>query len=147
MNTYQQRRNIDFHIPKRGTRLAGMLVDFLVLIIANIIAFKFWGVKQEDGSYRITGQPAFLLFLFMFSYLVLPEIITGRTLGKWLAGLKVLSIDGTDASPKQVIIRHLCDIVDWTPGFFIVFFIVTSNNKNRQRVGDMAAKTVVIQEK
>jgi uncharacterized RDD family membrane protein YckC len=145
MNTIQLTTK-EFNIPNRRTRLAALTVDFLIVVILTIIAFKLWGVQTENGSYQITGLPALLLFSVIFFYFFIPETIAGKTLGKHLAGIKVISQDGDSASPKQIFLRHLVDIVEWLPGFFIVYLIVISSNKHRLRIGDMVAKTIVIQE-
>ena len=78
--------------------------------------------------------------LFLFSWL---EGKWGVTPGKWAAGIQVL---GTDLQPcgfLRGLVRNLLKAVD---GFFnfMVGMLVTALSENWQRVGDMAARTIVV---
>ena len=68
---------------------------------------------------------------------------SGVTPGKWVARIRVL---GTDLQPcgfGRALIRNLLKCVD---GFFnfMVGIMVVALSENWQRVGDMAARTVVV---
>jgi len=81
-----------------------------------------------------------LVSLLIFSFL---EGKWGRTPGKWVVGIQVL---GTDLKPcgfGRAIVRNLLKFVD---GFFnfTVGILVVAFTDDWQRVGDMAARTVVI---
>ncbi|MCI0568730.1 MAG: RDD family protein [Acidobacteria bacterium] len=80
------------------------------------------------------------LCLFLFSFL---EGRWGWTPGKWIFRIKVL---GTDLQPcgfLRGLVRNLLRVVD---GFFnfMVGLLVTALSENWQRVGDMAARTIVV---
>ena len=92
--------------------------------IALIIGGVFWAV----------------MCLLLFSYL---EGTWGVTPGKWVLGIRVL---GTDLQPcgfGRGLIRNLLKFVD---GFFnfMVGVLIAALTENWQRVGDMAARTVVV---
>jgi uncharacterized RDD family membrane protein YckC len=81
--------------------------------------------------------------LFVFAIV---EGRTGLTPGKWVTRIRVL---GTDLKPcgfGRALIRNLLKTVD---GFFnfIVGIMVVALSENWQRVGDMAARTVVVDER
>ncbi len=81
-----------------------------------------------------------LTCLFLFSFM---EGMWGTSPGKWLVGIRVM---GTDLSPcgfGRAIIRNLLKFVD---GFFnfIVGIMIVALSENWQRIGDMAARTVVV---
>jgi uncharacterized RDD family membrane protein YckC len=69
---------------------------------------------------------------------------TGRTIGKKILGLKVVSVDGTRPGVGRIAIRTLFRLVDWLPFFNLVGFILVVSLKSRQRLGDLVAKTVVV---
>jgi uncharacterized RDD family membrane protein YckC len=136
----------------RRLRLLAAIIDALVVSFIWGFVLLYFGERTEnlDGgyTYNVEGLPALLLFAGTCCYYIVPEILYGQTFGKSLFNLKVISEDGNeDIDFKQAFLRHLCDIVDWFPFFGIVFYIVTGNNPKKQRVGDMAAKTVVISTK
>jgi uncharacterized RDD family membrane protein YckC len=81
-----------------------------------------------------------LLVLVAFSYL---EGRFGKTPGKWLLGIRVL---GTDLAPCgfwRALVRNLLTFVD---GFFnfLVGVLLVALTENWQRLGDLAARTLVV---
>ena len=86
------------------------------------------------------GVPWAIGVLLIYSF---TEGRWGVTLGKWLFGIRVW---GTDLKPcgfGRAIVRNLLRVVD---GFFnfLVGILLVSLTDNRQRVGDLAARTVVV---
>ena len=81
-----------------------------------------------------------LLVLVAYSYF---EGRFGKTPGKWLLGIRVL---GTDLQPcgfGRALLRNLLTFVD---GFFnfLVGALLVALTENWQRLGDLAARTVVV---
>src|SRR6266487_2167680 len=134
----------------RKKRIFAATVDIAIISVIYFFVVVMFGDKKEDASdtvkFVLSGLPALLLFIGIWGYFVIPEIISGQTLGKSLFDIKVVSVNGDDIDIKQSILRHLCDFIDFAPFAFIVFIIVTGNNDKKQRVGDMLAKTIVIEE-
>lgn len=58
--------------------------------------------------------------------------------------IKTVHDDFSNLNFRSALIKHLCDILDYFPFFGIVGLLVTTNNKYKQRIGDLVAKTVVI---
>ena len=71
------------------------------------------------------------------------EGTVGRTPGKWILGIKVVGTDLRPCGFGRALIRNVLKFVD---GFFnfMVGVLVVAFNENWQRVGDMAARTVVL---
>ncbi len=99
-----------------------------------------------DGGvgYRIEGLPTVGIFAIWFVIIVLPEGLYGQSIGKKIVGIKAIRQDENKASLGNVAIRHLFDPIDFFPFFGIVGFLVSSNNALKQRVGDLVAKTMVV---
>jgi uncharacterized RDD family membrane protein YckC len=70
----------------------------------------------------------------------LSEIFTDRTLGKWLFGLQVVTVEGTAPNFLQLIIRNILRVLDllWFPLILVVI------SPLRQRSADIAAGTMVV---
>ena len=70
------------------------------------------------------------------------ELVLGRSIGKLLTGTRVAALDARPAPPAAVLVRNLLRIVDLMMLFFPLTFVIFS--PLRQRVGDMAAGTIVV---
>ena len=68
----------------------------------------------------------------------------GQTLGKRLLRLRVVDAYGMRLQFSQIVIRNLLRFVDMLPVFYLVGGIATLINSRTQRLGDLAANTVVI---
>lgn len=142
-------------VPRSDTRVTGRrvvqyLIDsFLVGIVPSIVSIPF---DQSNSSFIhvLGGIIAFLVFVVVgFLYwVVLPHSQRGQTLGMKLLGLRVVSMGGGPANMAQLFIRWICLILDSIPYTWpltgLVGFIVILCSRNRQRIGDHLARTLVI---
>jgi uncharacterized RDD family membrane protein YckC len=81
-----------------------------------------------------------LLVLLVFSYL---EGRYGKTPGKWLLGIRVLGTDLRPCGFGRAFVRNLLTLAD---GFFsfMVGALLVALTENWQRLGDLAARTIVV---
>jgi uncharacterized RDD family membrane protein YckC len=84
--------------------------------------------------------PWALLVLLGFSF---TEGRWGATPGKWLCGIRVMGTDLRPCGFGRALVRNLLKFVD---GFFnfLVGILLVALTENRQRLGDLAARTVVV---
>lgn len=68
----------------------------------------------------------------------------GQTVGKRLLHLRVVDAYGLRLQFSQIVIRNLLRFVDMLPAFYAVGGLATLINARTQRLGDLAANTVVI---
>ena len=119
------------------------LLDCVLLTVLTVVLFT-------PLLFVSAGAPTiFLLALLLFAvdliiscaYYVIPEGYTGQTLGKMLLGVEVIDEDtGGAAGPRAAAMRlFLLMSVDGLVG---IFFVLASDK--RQRLGDMAANTLVV---
>jgi uncharacterized RDD family membrane protein YckC len=96
------------------------------------------------------GIIAFVVFVFIgFMYWVMfTHRQNGQTLGMKLLRLRVISKGGGPANIAQLSIRWVCLIVDAIPYTWpftgLVGFVVILFSRDRQRIGDHLARTLVI---
>ena len=129
-----------------GSRFASALVDILVqgaIIVAVTIVVAVAGL----GGYG-AAVVAIVSFVVVFGYDVSFEVLaSGRTPGKRVNGLRVVRTGGEPVDLLTSVIRNLLRIVDFLPISYlvgIVSILVTSRN---QRLGDLAAGTLVVRER
>jgi uncharacterized RDD family membrane protein YckC len=135
-----------------GPRILAALIDTVVLVVVFVIFAALFGDTEsssgEDGagfSLNLTGGPAIIYFLVVLAYYIGLEATSGQTLGKKVMGLRVVSAEGPYTTGKAVI-RNVLRIVDGLPILipYLVGLIVMVSSKNTQRIGDMAAGTIVV---
>jgi uncharacterized RDD family membrane protein YckC len=131
------------NIAKKRNRIVAFIVDATLYFIIFIIFGIFFGVEKSDGNgFNIVGFPALVLFVISLFLWPLSESFSGQTIGKRLVGLKVVNESFKEIKTRQAILRFLFAYIDL--GFFLVGLFVASSNKQNQRIGDLVAKTVVI---
>ena len=133
-----------------GRRVVQYLIDsFLVSIIPSLVSIPF-DQSNSTGMHVVGGMVSFVLFvLISLAYWVfLAHRMKGQTLGMKLLSLRVISKGGGPATKTQLFIRWICLIVDAIPYTWpftgLVGFIVILCSRNRQRIGDHLARTLVI---
>jgi len=122
-------------------RMLASLLDNAVWVL-----FLFWiYVWIVEGAFALSdaaGIVAVLAFFSLwFNYFAFCEWRWGQTIGKNATGIEVRSID---RAPRltygQASIRNLLRLVD----FFVVGEVMIATARRKQRLGDLAAKTVVL---
>jgi hypothetical protein len=68
----------------------------------------------------------------------------GQTLGKRVLGLRVMDAQGLRLEFSQIVIRNLLRAIDLLPVFYLVGGMVAVFTRNSQRLGDLAANTIVV---
>jgi uncharacterized RDD family membrane protein YckC len=68
----------------------------------------------------------------------------GQTVGKRVLRLRVVDAEGLKLHFSQVAIRNLLRAVDMLPGFYLVGGLACLWSRRAQRLGDIAANTIVI---
>lgn len=125
-----------------GTRLVAGLID-----LAPILIFLGWVWTQANQQELVsTTRGQILAYLVSAIYLLhttVVEAIFGRTIGKMFVGLKVVMADGSPAGVGPLVLRNVLRIIDLAFTFLplLAIFYMPS----RQRIGDIAAKTIVVE--
>jgi uncharacterized RDD family membrane protein YckC len=128
-------------------RFVAYLVDQLLvvlLILAMVVAALFLTLGSAAGL----GPALVGLFLLTWGYGAFCEgIFNGQTLGKYLLGLRVVSQRGVPITGAQAVLRNLVGTVDGLIPFFFQLGLASMIVSRRfQRLGDLAAGTIVVVE-
>jgi membrane protease YdiL (CAAX protease family)/uncharacterized RDD family membrane protein YckC len=117
-------------------RLGAALLDSLVWALG--LAFLLGGI-----SFAWLG----LLILFLSIYFQFAEKRWGQTIGKNATGIRVVSLDGENPSLTATGMRNLLRLVDFPLALIGVDYLIVHGSERRQRLGDRAAKTIVVRER
>ncbi|MEE6208718.1 RDD family protein [Salarchaeum sp. III] len=128
--------------PRRA--LAALLDLAGAAVAAMLAAVSIALIYPETYSDVAVGGLILLAIVVVgFCYYAVPEALTGRTLGKRLTGLVVVSIDGSPISTREAVVRNLARPVD-VVGVYALGFVVAWV-MDGQRLGDISADTVVVE--
>jgi uncharacterized RDD family membrane protein YckC len=142
---------LDLQYDVTGIRIVAALVDIVIVgVLFGLMALVFGdtGKTTEDGSasfhVNLTGGPFLLFLLAQFAYFLLFEGLLGATLGKLVMGLRVVKIDGSPCAWPGALVRNVLRLVDGLPFFYLVGLVAVAVTEKNQRLGDLAAKTLVV---
>ena len=138
-----------------GSRIVAIIVDLIILSLVVVIIALPLGLSAGLSA---MGNPAQLFAArsaFFVSFMVLNVLVwllyftyfegtTGQTLGKKIMGIKVVKENGDQPSFMDALIRTILRIIDGI-AFYLVGFIVILVSEKKQRLGDMAAGTIVVE--
>ncbi|MDQ4070461.1 MAG: RDD family protein [Actinomycetota bacterium] len=134
-----------------GSRFAAGLVDQLLrlaVIGALALLVGFAGAEVGTSGGVLLGSVLVASFLVQFGYDVLFETLaSGRTPGKRWTGLRVVKMGGGPVGFVASAVRNLLRIVDSLPGVYLVGILSILFTRNNQRLGDLAAGTLVVRER
>jgi uncharacterized RDD family membrane protein YckC len=139
-----------YQLAGPGSRFLAQLIDFPVQVVILLVAI-FGGVALGSliGDANIALAAALILgFIVVWGYFPISEAAwSGKTLGKYAFGLRVVGDQGEPIQLSQAVIRNLVRIVDFLPLFYGIGIIALFWNGRGKRLGDLAAGTVVVRER
>ena len=142
---------INYNIAGIGSRFYAALIDIAVMTpIAFIGAYvtirAIFDLDERLGNW-LAAIAGVATFAFLWGYYMIFEITTnGQSPGKRALGLRVIKIHGYPINFSDSAIRNLVRIVDFLPFFYGAGLLAMLLNKNWQRLGDLAAGTLVVKE-
>ncbi|HYH49491.1 MAG TPA: RDD family protein [Acidimicrobiia bacterium] len=133
-----------------GSRMVATIVDFLVKGVLVIALWIVGGAVVDGGPGGfVMALTVIGVFLVLFGYDVAFETLaSGRTPGKRVAGLRVVRLGGEPVGFLASAVRNLLRLVDMQPGTaHAVGAACVLFSRRNQRLGDLAAGTLVIRER
>jgi uncharacterized RDD family membrane protein YckC len=126
-----------------GRRIGAALLD----LVPGVVLFLVLGDRTSgDGTTGVELHDGkFLLWLgLVLLYYFATEAAWGATPGKLALGLRVAKADGSRAGAGAIAARTLLRLLDGLPFLYLVGFVAILVTPARQRLGDLAAGTVVV---
>jgi len=147
--------SIDLPLAGIGSRFIALLVDYLIwgaglvvlllLALLALPAMRAFNVKSAQWAEAIV---IFLIFLLNWGYFTLFEALwNGRTPGKRVARIRVIQRSGRSIGLLESMARNLVRYVDQIPFFYAVGVITMFATSQHQRLGDLAAGTLVVRDR
>ena len=89
-----------------------------------------------------------LVFALSWGYFIFFELVwNGQTPGKRVVGIRVLTSRGEPVTLVHSLVRNLVRLVDALPSAYMIGSIAILVTRRSQRLGDLAAGTIVVRER
>lgn len=134
---------VELRLPVAGlaSRSLAWLIDAIIKFAALIIVSIALQLLNDFGG----GVMLISMFTLFWFYNVLFEVLYhGATPGKRALGLRVMNINGTPVGWSGSLLRNLIRFVDTLPGCYAFGCISVLMSERFQRLGDLAAGTIVV---
>lgn len=133
-------------IASRGlARTLDAAIQGLILLVLVLVAGLLLGASGALATVLLLAGIA----LVLLGYPALTEIaMRGRSPGKAVFGLRVVTVEGAPAAPRHAFIRSALGLVDFLlpPGGLLAVLVALPSPRN-QRLGDLVAGTMVLRER
>ncbi len=126
-----------------GRRFIAGLIDATPLIGAFFWIALLAQSTNQDPWQGMTTQQEIIFGIGLGVYILhtaILEMLTARSLGKWLTGLRVVGSDGLRPGRGPLLLRNLMRLLD----LYLVPLMLVWLTPMRQRLGDIASRTFVV---
>lgn len=149
--------DVRLEIAGPGTRFVAQVIDWLikclVLFVAGMLGLVLLALFEstdlfESVSVLLGALIVALFYSFFLGYDIYYEAYqNGQTPGKKLTGIRVIREGGAAVDFQSVCIRNLLGMADFIPCCYLLGGLFVMFTPRGQRLGDMAAGTIVIRER
>jgi uncharacterized RDD family membrane protein YckC len=148
--------DVSLAVAGSGARSLAYLIDLLIRAILVtawfVVATLIYNGKltletpdDPDGTwYLYVATPATLIYLLYHT--VLEITMSGRTPGKRMAGIRIVTRDGSPPTIAAQLVRNVFRLIDSFPVGYGVGLFTCLLTRDHVRVGDLAAGTLMIYE-
>ena len=147
--------DLQLNIAGAGARSYAFVIDWhirVLLALAWFAAAHFILVGRAplpDNDAAIFHQYAFVVivpaaFIYFFYHPVLEVLMRGRTPGKRMAGVRIVSLDAQTPGLLSHVIRNVLRLLDSLPAGYVIGLACTMVTAQSVRIGDLAAGTVLV---
>lgn len=150
--------DLDLPIAGPGSRSYAFIIDWHIrLLLALAWLAAGWillrvlglGLKRDTGGPTSPLALAFWLppvLIYGLYHPVLEVLMRGRTPGKRMAGVRIVTRQGARPSTAALLIRNVFRLLDGLPFMYLTGLVSCVVTRDRVRIGDLAAGTVLVLE-
>jgi uncharacterized RDD family membrane protein YckC len=145
---------LEFTLATLGSRFLALGIDtllqggvILVMLAALGLLRVIVGPLGETVANWLLAFVLLAMFTVYYGYFAFFESTwVGQTPGKRAIGLRAIHTSGRPLTTYEAILRNLVRVADQLPGIYAVGILTVFLTERSQRLGDLAADTVVVHE-
>jgi uncharacterized RDD family membrane protein YckC len=145
---------LEFPLASAGSRFLALAIDTLVQLggfavlgllglAATVVRFD---LNSMLGTWALAAIVILAFILYYGYYAIFEALWNGQTPGKRTIRIRVISTSGRPITVFDALLRNLLRVVDQLPGIYTVGLVSIFVTERNQRLGDLAADTVVVHE-
>lgn len=145
---------LEFETAEFHKRLFAWLIDLTVIIAFNLAIGKIFGSLIDEKAANDDNNLPYLYNLHWIQVIIfIPPLLyhiacetfmNGQSIGKKILGIRVINENGGRPAFSQLLLRWLLRLADFWFSLFMGGLFSVLLSKKDQRLGDMAAGTLVI---
>jgi uncharacterized RDD family membrane protein YckC len=130
--------------PKLDNRRVLAAIVDVAIVAAGTMVILFAADALSSETSDIRGALSAVILGWALYYYFALESGDGQTVGKKLLKLRVVRADGRPAGMREIAVRTVLRVVDGVGGYIVGLIVMLGTGKRRQRLGDLAAGTIVV---
>ena len=146
---------LEFSLATVGSRFLALAIDTGIQAAGGAVLLVVGLLLVWVSSVTIAGARSWVMaglvlgfFVIYYGYFAVFEVVwNGQTPGKRIIGLRVVHVSGRPISAFEAILRNVLRIADQMPGIYAIGIFSVFVTERSQRLGDLAAGTVVVHER
>lgn len=135
--------DVELVVAGLGSRFISSLVDTTLMVVV-IIPFLLLAAAMGSAGVAVASL-ALLIVLFVVPT-AFDALAGGRTPGRRLAGLRLVTDDGGPVGLLPAAVRNFIRPVDFLPSLYTIGVLAVFVSERNQRLGDLAAGTLVVRD-
>jgi uncharacterized RDD family membrane protein YckC len=147
--------DLNLKIAGPGGRSYAFVIDWHIRLLLALAWFVVGTVvytggltllSSEDSAFSGYAFAAILpaAMIYFLYHPVVEIVMAGRTPGKRMAGIRIVTQTGEVPGAGALLIRNVLRLVDSLPGFYAIGLVATILTDQSVRIGDMAAGTLLV---
>jgi uncharacterized RDD family membrane protein YckC len=142
---------LEFEPARLGTRSLQMGLDFVIQMAVLLVVF--FGIGLAASGFDSLSAAAIIIvtvaaFVVILGYPIgMEAMFQGRTVGMMASGLRVVTVEGAPIRFRHAAIRGFLMLIDFWACTGLIGAVTMLCNRNSQRLGDLAAGTMVLRER
>lgn len=142
-----QNVTINYELALLRDRILAFILDMVILFAACfllVIIFLVWLLPTLNVNISEEVWYLFIAPVYTFYTLAMESLCNGQTVGKMALQIKVIRVDGKQASFIDYLLRWSFRLLDIWFSFGALATVLISSSPRSQRLGDIVANTAVV---
>jgi len=150
--------NPPLEIAGLGARAHAFIIDWHIRLLLALTCF----FALELALHSFIDQPLLInekytshlgltlllppIAIYFLYHPLLETVMTGRTPGKRMAGVRLVTLQGHPPGMGAILARNVFRLIDSLPAFYLLGMAVVASTRNHVRVGDLVSGLILVYE-